>query len=605
MTAQEAITYIENYTWSTTRLGLDRTRELLRSIGDPQKNLKFVHVAGSNGKGSTCAMLEAVLREAGYRTGLYISPYIQDFCERIQINGMNIPGEDLARITGYIREIADRMEDHPSQFELVTAIAMQYFCEQKCDLVVLEVGMGGALDSTNVIDSPEVAVITNLGLEHTEYLGDTLEKIAEAKGGIIKPGCTCVCYDSAPEAVETIRRICNENRVPFRIASKSEVHPVSHSLKGQCFLWKGHEYNLSLLGPHQLRNAGVVLDTLMFLRECGWSIPEEAVQNGLRSVKWPARFEVLWRSPLFVLDGGHNPQCAEALSQNLKEYLPDIPLTILIGVLADKDYHQMLSYLLPHASSFVCITPESQRALPANELATVITGMGSRAVSAESIEAGIRLALEEDRPVLAFGSLYSAGHIRTAFPKIIKSWQRKKVLLCRDALPVRKRLENARLICEKIISLPQYSSANSIFLFRAFGSEIDLSAVAAQAERDGKTVLYPYCTDKTTMLALHPGGHWGPDRMGLQAPNLQDATVWSPEEIDLILCPCTAFDKQGNRLGMGAGFYDRFLPQCIRTYKVLPAFDAQRLDAVYTDGFDVPMDAVVTEKEIICLNNPA
>ena len=468
MTAEEAIAYIENYTWSTTRLGLERTRTLLRALGDPQKELKFIHVAGSNGKGSTCAMLEAVLRAAGYRTGLYISPYIQDFCERIQINGVNIPGEDLARITERVRCIADAMEDHPSQFELVTAIAMQYYREQHCDLVVLEVGMGGALDSTNAIDAPEVAVITNLGLEHTEYLGDTLEKIAEAKGGIIKPGCACVCYDSAPEAVSTIRRICDGNAVPCHIASEADLQPVSHSLDGQRFLWKGQAYTLSLLGPHQLRNAGVVLEVLNALRARGWEIPEEAVKAGLSAVRWPARFEVLWRDPLFVLDGGHNPQCAEALARNLEDYLPDTPLTILIGVLADKDYRQMLSFLLPHARSFVCITPESPRALPAEKLVTVIAGMGGEAQCAGSMEDGIRLAMEKGMPVLAFGSLYSAGHIRTAFPRIMKALQRKLVLQRRDALPAGEHRKASRRICEKIIALPQYADAGSIFLFRAF-----------------------------------------------------------------------------------------------------------------------------------------
>ena len=199
MTPQEAIDYIEQFTWSTTKLGLERTQALLRALGDPQKKLKFIHVAGSNGKGSTCAMLAAILRSAGYRTGLYISPYIQDFCERMQIDGENVPGDKLAEITERVRVIADAMEDHPSQFELVTAIAMEYFCEARCDIVVLEVGMGGALDSTNAIDAPEVAVITNIGLEHTEYLGDTLEKIAATKAGIIKSGCSAVCYDGAPE----------------------------------------------------------------------------------------------------------------------------------------------------------------------------------------------------------------------------------------------------------------------------------------------------------------------------------------------------------------------------------------------------------------------
>ena len=215
MTAQEAIAYIENYTWSTTRLGLDRTRELLYKLGDPQKRLKFVHVAGSNGKGSTCAMLDSILRAAGYRTGLYTSPYIQDFCERMRVDGENIPGGTLARLTERVKQIADAMEDHPSQFELVTAIAMQYFLEAGCEIVVLEVGMGGALDSTNAIDAPEVAVITNLALEHTEYLGHTLAEIAATKGGIIKRGCSVVAYPNVPEVTDVIERICREQGAPL------------------------------------------------------------------------------------------------------------------------------------------------------------------------------------------------------------------------------------------------------------------------------------------------------------------------------------------------------------------------------------------------------
>ncbi|MBQ5414610.1 MAG: bifunctional folylpolyglutamate synthase/dihydrofolate synthase, partial [Firmicutes bacterium] len=186
MTKEEAIGYIENYGWSTTRLGLERTRELLERVGNPQKKLKFVHVAGSNGKGSTCAMLANIMQYSGYKVGMYISPYIQDFCERIQINGEYIDGDSLARITEYVMAQAEAMDDHPSQFELVTAIGMIYFLENNVDIVVLEVGMGGALDSTNAIDAPEVAVITNIGLEHTEYLGNTIEEIAATKAGIIK-----------------------------------------------------------------------------------------------------------------------------------------------------------------------------------------------------------------------------------------------------------------------------------------------------------------------------------------------------------------------------------------------------------------------------------
>ena len=601
MTPKEAISYIENYTWSTTRLGLGRTRELLHAIGDPQKKLKFIHVAGSNGKGSTCAMLDAIFRHAGYRTGLYTSPYIQDFCERMQVNGRNIPGEDLARITDRVRIHADAMEDHPSQFELVTAVAMQYFLEAHCDIVVLEVGMGGALDSTNAIDCPEAAVITNIGLEHTEYLGNTLSLIAEAKGGIIKPGCTAVLYESEPETMATLQRICRKQGVSYRISRESDLQSLSHDLNGQRFLWQGQEYLLSLLGAHQLRNAAVVLETVNALRERGWTVPEAAVADGLRDVRWPARFEILWRKPLFILDGGHNPQCAEALARNLEDYLHGQKFCFLIGVLADKDYRRILRLITPYAERFLCVTPDSPRALKAADLAEVISGMGVPAEAAGSIEEGIRLALASGLPVMSFGSLYLAGHVRTAFPKQLKKLQRSEILQKRDALLPEQREAASRTVCEKLLSLDVYKSAKTVFLFRAFRSEIDLGLFAEQAERDGKTLVYPYCADQARMLALKPGDAWQKDRFGIEVPDPEQAVAVPPEEIDLVLCPCAAFDREGGRLGMGAGYYDRFLPRCENACKILTAFEAQCLDRVCTEGFDVPMDAIITEERTLVL----
>jgi dihydrofolate synthase/folylpolyglutamate synthase len=596
MTPQEAISYIENYTWSTTRLGLGRTRALLHAIGDPQKQLKFIHVAGSNGKGSTCAMLDAILRAAGYRTGLYTSPYIQDFCERMQVNGRNIPGEDLARITERVRIHADAMDDHPSQFELVTAIAMQYFLEERCDIVVLEVGMGGALDSTNVIDCPEVAVITNLGLEHTEYLGNTLSLIAEAKGGIIKPGCAAVLYDSEAEAMETLLQICRERSVPYRISREGDLKSLRHDLNGQRFSWKGQEYPLSLLGAHQRRNAAVVLETVEALRSRGWTVPEEAVFSGLRDVRWPARFEILWRDPLFILDGGHNPQCAEALARNLEDCLPGQKLTFLIGVLADKDYRRILQLITPYARCFICVTPDSPRALHADALDEEISGMGFPAVSCGSIEDGLRLALDSEGPVMAFGSLYLAGHVRTVFPRLLKKKQRSTVLKKRDTLSVETRAAASDTVCKKLPALEAYRNAKTIFLFRAFRSELDLSLFAEQAERDGKVLVYPYCPDRSHMLALKPGESWKADRFGIPVPVPEQSTVIDPADIDLVLCPCVAFDRDGRRLGMGAGYYDRFLPQCRNAVKILIAFEAQCLDRVCTEAFDLPVDAVITEE---------
>lgn len=423
MTAQQAIAYIENQGWSNTRLGLDRTRALLSALGDPQKHLKFVHVAGSNGKGSTCAMLDSILRAAGYRTGLTISPYIQDFCERIQVNGQNISGSALAQITREVKAVADAMTDHPSQFELVTAIAMLWFARERCDIVVLEVGMGGALDSTNVIDSPEAAVITNIGLEHTEYLGDAIEKIASAKAGIIKPGCACVCYDGPEEATQVVQAVCQEKNVPLVCADFGNIASLSHDLSGQRFRWRGEEFSLPLLGAHQLHNANLVLETVDILRRRSWRVPGQAVEEGLRTVKWPARFEVLSAHPLFLLDGGHNPQCAQAMADILADYLPQEKVTFLMGVLADKDWRAMLDSVAPHAARFICLTPDSPRALPAEELEEELRRRGFATASFRSVEDGIRGALDAGGPTVAFGSLYLAGEIRSAFPAKLKRFQ--------------------------------------------------------------------------------------------------------------------------------------------------------------------------------------
>ncbi len=415
MTAKEAISYIENYTWSTTKLGLERTRTLLSALGDPQKKLKFVHVTGSNGKGSTCAILDSVLRAAGYKTGLYTSPYLVRFNERIKVNGRDIPDSALAEITSQIRIFADTMEDHPSQFELVTAIAMEYFYEAGCDIVILEVGMGGALDSTNAIDAPEVAVFTNIGLEHTEYLGDTIEKIAATKGGIIKPGCDCVVYNGDRAATDTLRAICAEKDVPMTVVDFSKLVSISHSLRGQELVWNGLPLHLPLLGEHQMHNLSVALEVINVLIKRGWKIDDISLRIGVSSVVWPARFQILSDDPLFILDGGHNPQCAEAMAKILDDYLPDTKVTFLMGVLADKDYNSMLDSVCPHAARFICVTPMSPRALEGGKLADIIRNRGYEAISCDSVEEAVAKTREYQEPAVAFGSLYMSGAILQLF----------------------------------------------------------------------------------------------------------------------------------------------------------------------------------------------
>ncbi len=601
MTAAEAISYIESQGWSTTRLGLERTQELLQRLGDPQKKLKFVHVAGSNGKGSTCAMLDAILRRAGCRVGLYISPYIQDFCERMQVDGENIPGETLAAITERVRREADAMEDHPSQFELVTAIAMEFFLQRRCDIVVLEVGMGGALDSTNVIDPPEAAVLTNIGLEHTEYLGDTLEKIAATKAGIIKPGCSCVCYDGAPEVTAVIRSVCARNNVPLTRAGRFPAKTVRQDLDGQVFSWRGGEYQLALLGPHQVRNAAVVLETVEALRERGWNIPEEAVRAGLREVKWPARLEILSRKPLFILDGGHNPQCAEALMNSVGQLLQGRRIVCLCGVLADKNYPRMMELMMPCAQEFVCLTPVSDRALPAQALADYLTEQGARARACTGIPDGIHAALTaagEDGAVIAFGSLYLAGAVRTAFGPALRQSLRGAKIQARDSLPDEARREKSERIVQRVVHSPEFQKAKTVMLYRAIRGEVRLDGLEASPEARGKRLVYPRCVSDTEMIALLPqgGDSWETGYAGIQEPVPEKSQVVAPEEIDLVLCPCTVFDEDCRRMGMGAGFYDRFLERCPNADIIAAAFEAQKTDTVPAAAWDRPMDAVFTEE---------
>ncbi len=597
MTPEEAVAYIESCTWSRTRLGLDRTRELLHGLGDPQKRLRFIHVAGSNGKGSTCAMLDAILRRAGYRVGLYTSPYIQTFAERMRVNGQNIPDDALASITERVRAIADEMEDHPSQFELVTAIAMVYFLAEGCDIVVLEVGMGGALDSTNVIDAPEAAVITNIGLEHTEYLGNTLAEIAAAKAGIIKPGCACVCYDGAPETTAVVAAVCGEMGVPLAVAERSRLTPLAQSLDGQRFLWKGTEYALALLGPHQQQNAATALETVAALRRRGWRIEEAAVREGLASVRWPARFEVLSRRPLFILDGGHNPQCAEALIRCVRELLPGRSPVFLMGVLADKDYGAMLDAVCPAAREFICLTPLSDRALPGRALADMLTARGAKAHACTDITDGIEAALAaagEDGAVVAFGSLYLAGAIRTVFGDRQKASLRREMIAAREATPSEERAARSARIAERIMALPAFHEAKTVMLYRAVGGEASLETLIQRAD-PSKRLVFPRCKGGRMAAYAPREGAWLSGSFGIPEPDPTRSEPVAPEEIDLVICPCVSFDAEGNRLGMGGGYYDRYLPACRNACVIAAAFETQRADAVPVQPWDRPMDAVLTE----------
>ena len=421
MTAEQAIAYIHSVYWKGSKPGLERTRELLHRMGNPEKRLKFVHIAGTNGKGSTAAMTASILRKAGYRTGLYTSPYIYRFQERMQVNGVEISDEDLVAVTEFVKPHAQAMAEHPTEFELVSCIAFEYFARQNCDIVVLEVGMGGAMDSTNVIPVPEAAVITNIGLDHTEYLGDTVEKIAETKAGIFKEGGSAVVYRGTASVEEVYERICAERNVKLKKADFEGLKLRSCSLEGQVFdCGSRKELMLPLLGDHQLHNAAVVLGIADTLIEKGWNISERDIRDGLRDVRWPGRFDIVRRDPLFIIDSGHNPQCVEALEKNIRDYLADRRVIALTGVLADKDYAHMYKPVMPYIHSFVCITPPNPRKLEAAALAENLREAGAEAVACGSIPEGVKTAVKlagKDGAVLCFGSLYIIADISDAIRK--------------------------------------------------------------------------------------------------------------------------------------------------------------------------------------------
>ena len=418
MNAQQAIEYIHSFFWKGSIPGLSRTQELLKRMGNPEKKLKFIHIAGTNGKGSTAAMTASILNKAGYRVGLYTSPYIYRFNERIQVNGVQIPDEDVATVTEYVKQFAEAMEEKPTEFELVTAIGFEYFLRQNCDIVVLEVGMGGALDSTNVIETPEVAVITNIGLDHTDYLGDTVEKIAETKAGIFKENGHAVVYRGAPSVEAVYEKVCAERNISLKKADFDSLVCKSHSLEGQVFdCGARKDLVLPLLGDHQLHNASVVLSIADTLKEIGWNITEENIRDGIRDVSWPGRFDIVGRDPLFIIDGGHNPQCIDALVVNVQDYLAGRKIIALTGVLADKDYGEMYRPMMPYIQEFVCITPPNPRKLEAAELAVHLSRVGAMATPCDSIAQGVKTAVEKagkDGVVLCFGSLYTIGDIRNA-----------------------------------------------------------------------------------------------------------------------------------------------------------------------------------------------
>ena len=426
MNYEQALEYIHSVNWAFCKPGLERITALCEALGNPQNKLRFIHVAGTNGKGSTSSMLASILQSAGYRTGLYTSPYIRTFCERIRVDGENIPKEELAALTERIRPIADAMEDKPTEFELITALAFSYFEACACDVVVLEVGLGGRLDSTNVIENTALSIITGIDFDHTALLGNTIEEIAYEKAGIIKEQRPVLFGTSHGAAYDTVEQVALEKNAPFCAVDRSSYLQKNATLEGTTFDYLHYtDMHLPLLGAYQPYNATLVLTAIELLKEQGFAIDDEAVRNGLADVRWPARFELLSRHPIIIYDGGHNPEGVRAAVASVREYFGNQRVNILSGVMADKDREEMIETIKPIVARAFTVTPNNPRSLAANEYAAQLASYDISATSYASVAEGVRIAIEssikENIPLVCLGSLYLYEEVEAAVRACLRS----------------------------------------------------------------------------------------------------------------------------------------------------------------------------------------
>lgn len=389
MTYSETIDYLLGIRLFGQSLGLETMRRLLRMMGDPQDSLRFIHIAGTNGKGSVAAMTQAVLSEAGYQIGLYTSPHLVSFRERFQINGQMIPEADVVRLVEQIKPLLEPVAAHPecrqaTFFEIVTAMALQYFHEQKVDVVVWETGLGGRLDATNVV-TPLVSVITNIAFDHMQYLGETLPQIAAEKCGIIKPGVPIVTASADPEALAVIRQSATANHSPLTVIGRQIIaQRMRETESGQELRLTGcrEEYgvlSIPLLGAHQTVNCATAVAAL---EACGLDIGADAVRHGLAHSSWPGRFQIVSHRPTVVLDGAHNPAAAERLAATLREHTPAGHLTLILGVLRDKNYARICSILAPLANQILCVPVNNSRTSDPADLADLCRTANPQAIVA-------------------------------------------------------------------------------------------------------------------------------------------------------------------------------------------------------------------------------
>ena len=430
MTYEQALRYIHATDWRGSRPGLSRIGELLSGLGNPEDSLKFIHVGGTNGKGSFCSMLSSVLCEAGLKVGLFTSPYIEYFEERIMINGTPIGRDELARFTEEASRVADKMSDQPTEFELITAIGLLYFAHEGCDIVVLEVGLGGRLDATNIIKTPILDVITGIALDHTAILGNTVAEIAREKAGIIKNGApvligSATADNDKAEVEAVIKEKSAESGSKVYVTDLSALSSIKSTTDGSTLDYMSHrDIKIPLLSLYQPKNAANVLQAIDILRELGYEISEDEVKRGMAKTKWKARFEKLCGEPLTFFDGSHNPQGVGETVKSIKHYFGDEKLILLTGVMADKDYTDMAKMLSDVACEVFTLTPNNPRSLPSSTLAELYREIGIRShayeTAKEAVKAATDAARTQKKPVLCAGSLYMYSEIKEALKKTVE-----------------------------------------------------------------------------------------------------------------------------------------------------------------------------------------
>lgn len=424
MDYRQAMNKINNRLRFGIKPGLERIEKLLELLGNPHKKLKFVHVAGTNGKGSTSALMASALTASGYKTGLYTSPYVLQFAERFRIDDYMIPERELIEEVETVSAAADKIEaggETVTEFEFITALAFDWFCRSGCDIVVLEVGLGGRFDATNVIDLPMVSVIMSIDYDHTAILGETLSEIAFEKAGIIKNGGRTVMYPlQAEEARGVISNICTERGNKLTIPEAEKIEVISKSIKGSEFRYKDITLETPFLGDHQILNAVTAYTVLIELRNQGMKIPDEGIKNGFKTAFMPARMQIFSESPLIIADGGHNPGCAKVLAAAIKEHLPEKKITAAIGMMQDKDVSEYLKEISAVCSKIIAINISGDRAMPKEALAEIASKYCNNVTTAIDGETAINEALAditEDSAIVVCGSFFIMDEIKKGIDK--------------------------------------------------------------------------------------------------------------------------------------------------------------------------------------------